>query len=120
MALGNANTTAQARGKNKPVIVKRRKEVVLAKSYTAITGSTNQGAVAGAVACSRSNSDVNLIYYHNNTGADCPTTNSKVYSRPRANDRFLLTDGMYKILCGSTYYALEIQSNLVRTIRACK
>ena len=31
MALGNANTTAQARGKNKSVIVKRRKEVVIAK-----------------------------------------------------------------------------------------
>ena len=120
MALGNANTQAQSRGKNKPVIVKRRKEVVLAKGYTAITGSANQGAVSGAAACGISNSQLNLTYYHNNAGADCPTTNSKVYSRPRANDRFLLTDGMYKILCGSTYYALEIQSSLVRTIRACK
>jgi|TARA_Y100000033_G_C2747511_1_gene111929 hypothetical protein len=120
MALGNANNSAQSRGKNKPVIVKRRKEVVLAKSYTAITGSTNQGAVTGSVACAVDNSDVNLTYYHNNTGQDCPTAGSKVYSRPRANDRFLLTDGMYKVLCGSTYYALEIQSSLVRTIRACK
>ena len=33
MALGNANTSAQARGKNKPVVVKRRKEVVMAKNY---------------------------------------------------------------------------------------
>ena len=31
MALGNANSQAQSRGKNKPVIVKRRKEVVAGK-----------------------------------------------------------------------------------------
>ena len=120
MALGNANTSAQARGKAKPVMVKRRKEVVTAKTYVAITGSANQGAVTGQVACGLSNTDVTLTYYHNNTGSAAPTTGSKVYSRPRANDRFLLTDGMYKVLCGSTYYALEIQSGLVRTIRACK
>ena len=120
MALGNANNSAQSRGKNRPVIVKRRKEVVLAKGYTAITGSTNQGAVTGAATCSVSNSELNLIYYHNNTGQDCPTVGSKLYSRPRANDKFLLTDGMYKILCGSTYYALEIQTNRVSTIRACR
>tara|TARA_R100000322_G_scaffold136662_1_gene92506 strand:+ start:102 stop:464 length:363 start_codon:yes stop_codon:yes gene_type:complete len=120
MALGNANTQAQSRGKNKPVIVKRRKEVVIAKGYTAITGSTNQGAVTGAATCSVSNSELNLTYYHNNTGQDCPTVGSKVYSKPRANDRFLLTDGMYKILCGSTYYGLEIQSGLVRSIKDCR
>ncbi len=85
-----------------------------------MTGSTNQGAVSGSVTCSVSNSGLNLIYYHNNTGEDCPTVGSKVYSRPRANDRFLLTDGMYKILCGSTYYALDVESSLVSTIRACK
>ena len=33
MALGNANTQAQSRGKNKAVVVKRRKEVVLAADY---------------------------------------------------------------------------------------
>ncbi len=33
MALGNANGSSQSRGKNKPVIVKRRKEVVMAKDY---------------------------------------------------------------------------------------
>jgi len=120
MALGNANTSAQARGKAKPVMVKRRKEVVTAKTYVAITGSANQGAVAGNVTCAVDNSDVNLTYYHNNTGSAAPRANSKVYSRPRANDRFLLTDGMYKILCGSTYYALGIQNGLVRSITACK
>ena len=36
MALGNANSSAQSRGKNKPVIVKRRKEVVTAKNYRSI------------------------------------------------------------------------------------
>ena len=33
MALGNSNSSAQSRGKNKAVVVKRRKEVVAAKDY---------------------------------------------------------------------------------------
>tara|TARA_R100001510_G_C7613358_1_gene176227 strand:+ start:706 stop:1068 length:363 start_codon:yes stop_codon:yes gene_type:complete len=120
MALGNANSSAQARGKAKPVMVKRRKEVVIAKSYVAITGSVNQGAVAGAVACARPNSEVTLNYYHDNIGSAAPQANSKVYSRPRANDRFLLTDGTYKVLAGGQYYAMIIENNVVRTFSVCK
>ena len=36
MALGNANTTAQSRGKNKSILVRRRKEVVVAKGYSTV------------------------------------------------------------------------------------
>ena len=120
MSLGNANTSAQSRGKNKPVMVKRRKEVVIAKSYVAITGSPNQGAVAGAVACGRPNSEVTLNYYHDNIGSAAPQQNNKVYSKPRANDRFLLADGMYKVLCGGQYSAMLIENNVVRSISACR
>ena len=46
MALGNANTSAQSRGKNKSILVKRRKEVVLAKTYGSISGTTVQARAA--------------------------------------------------------------------------
>ena len=120
MALGNANTSAQARGKAKPVMVKRRKEVVIAKSYVAITGCPNLGAVAGNAACARSNSELTLTFYHDNIGSAAPQANSKVYSKPRANDRFLLEDGMYKVLCGVQYAAMLIENNVVRSITTCR
>ena len=46
MALGNANASAQARGKNKPVEIKRTKEVVMAKNYNSITSSPVQSSDA--------------------------------------------------------------------------
>ena len=64
MALGNSNTTAQARGKNTPVKVIRNKEVREASGFTAFQGS----ALQGSDACSLDNADVNITYYHAGTG----------------------------------------------------
>ena len=89
MALGNANASAQSRGKNKPVIVKRRKEVVVAKGYTEILGT----AVNGTSACALSLGSNK--YYHDGSGT-FPATNDKVYSRQRANSKYGLKNGYYK------------------------
>ena len=98
MALGNGNTSAQARGKNKSVMVRRRKEVVAAKAYNSFTSSTVQSKNA----CSYSGA-VNQTYYHNGSSS-LPRVNDKVYSRPRVNDRYLLGAGHYKIDGGGGRY----------------
>jgi len=99
MALGNANTSAQARGKNKPVIVKRRKEVVLGKSLYTMTIDL---AVARdeRTACVMPSGNVNKVVYHNGSANDNPDVGSKIYTRPRVSDRYLLEDGAYHVSDG--------------------
>ena len=98
MSLGSANTSSQARSKNKPVKVRRHKEVVAARSYNSFTSSTVQSKSA----CSYSGA-VNQTYYHNGSSS-LPRVNDKVYSRPRANDRYLLGAGHYKVDGGGGRY----------------
>lgn len=91
MALGNANTSAQSRGKNKPVVVKRRKEVVAAKNYNSISGSTvqaNNTCPATLV--------VDKTYYHNGSGS-VPAVGDIVYSSRRARVPNKFTAGHYKM-----------------------
>ena len=105
MALGNANTSAQARGKAKPVIVKRRKEVVLAKGYNSFqiheTGFVNVISACGSVA------SCNRTVYHDGSNA-YPTKNDFIYTRPRKNDKFLLEDGYYKASIGGANNYLSV------------
>ena len=98
MALGNSNSSSQSRGKNKPVIVKRRKEIVLAKSSISFVGTLNLGTAKSlaTTACSVDNSSVNVNYFHDGSFA-VPVNGDKVYSRPRYNDKFLLKTGFYKV-----------------------
>ena len=130
MALGNANTTAQARGKNKSVIVKRRKEVVLAKSSTSFVGTLNLGTDKVLVknTCSVDNSLVNVNYFHNGS-SPVPASGDKVYSRPRYNDKFLLTTGFYKVRPATPigpgphpavrYARIRIINGIVRASNTC-
>ena len=112
MALGNANTTAQARGKNKPVIVKRRKEVVLAKDYASIvaTGLTGESTANGACALAGSLA-FNKEYYVDNITNGIPDIGAKVYTRPRINDTYLLEEGIYLFQTGGKNYTLQINSS---------
>jgi len=105
MALGNANNSAQSRGKNKPIIVKRRKEIVTAKGYNSITGSIVQSRSA----CSYRGS-VDQTYYHNG-GSTLPSVGDKVYFTQRAGDRFVLEAGHYKIDAGrGAFKSISINS----------
>jgi hypothetical protein len=115
MALGNANTSAQARGKNKPVIVKRRKEVVMAKGYNSFASSTVQASNA----C-RSGGSLSETFYHNGNRL-LPATNDVVYSTRRANPRGVLEAGHYKILIGSRNYNMQVgSSGVVSAVNACR
>ena len=85
MALGNANTAAQARGKNKAVKIRRHKEIKAADRYLSFTGS--------ALATTRSDAcrlrDINITYYHNGRNP-IPRAGEIIYreKRARANNRF--------------------------------
>ncbi len=107
MALGNANTQAQSRGKNKPVIVKRRRQVVAAKGYGTVTSSTVQGRDA----CAVNSSSVTRVYYSGGA-SPVPRVGDKVYARKRVSDRYLLQAGEYKVSDGrGGYAAMTIDSN---------
>ncbi len=115
MALGNANTTAQARGKNKSVIVKRRKEVVIAKGYNSFASSTVQTRNA----CSLEGS-LGKTFYHNGARA-LPAANDVVYSTRRANPRGVLEAGHYKIVIGGRNYNMQVgSSGAVSAVTGCR
>lgn len=117
MALGNANTSAQARGKARPVMVKRRKQVVAAKGYGTITSSTIQARDA----CGVNPSSVTQTYYSGGA-SPVPRVGDKIYARRRASDRYLLRAGEYKISDGRSGYAsMTIDSNgRVERLQGCR
>ena len=120
MALGNANSSAQARGKNKPVVVKRRKEVVAGKSFHAITGSAETGETTLQNTCGTSQS-LNRTYYHNAGSASGYTRGTTFYIRARDNKRYALANGYYKVTHdGSTFKSIEIVGGRVSSIATCR
>jgi len=115
MALGNANTSAQSRGKNKPVIVKRRKEVVMAKDYNSFSSSTVQTRNA----CSLEGS-LSKTFYHNGARA-LPAANDIVYSTRRANPRGVVEAGHYKILIAGRNYNMQVgNSGVISAVDGCR
>jgi len=106
MALGNANTSAQARGKAKPVIVKRRKEVMLAKGYNSF--QIHESSFASVQLACSSTASCNLTVYHDGP-LTTPARQHKVYVRPRANDKYRIEDGIYKAsVSGEARYWMQI------------
>ena len=116
MALGNANTSAQSRGKNKPVVVKRRKEVVTAKNYTRVAASTRQRSSACALDTRR---ECIEFYYHNGSAA-LPQVGDKVYFAKRASDKHVLEDGHYKTTNFVLFQSFEISRGTVTAVTVCK
>ena len=116
MALGNANSSAQSRGKNKPVIVKRRKEVVSAKNFKEVIGSLPQRRAA----CDLANRAVSVTYYHNGA-QQTPSVGDRVYSIPRDNLRYIVAAGHYKIgPIVRAYYNIEVDARgQITAITAC-
>jgi len=115
MALGNANSSAQSRGKNKPILVKRRKEVVMAKNYNSLTSSPMQASDA----C-RFRGSLSETFYHSGSSA-LPSRSDVVYSARRANSRGVLEAGNYKILVGGANYNMVIAANgVVSRVDVCR
>ena len=115
MPLGNANSSVQSRGKNKPILVQRRKEVVAAKGWTSFSSSTVQSN--GSNACAAT---MDQTYYHDGSSS-APTAGDKVYKIARANDRYFLADGHYKIDGGGgRFKSMPITSGVVGSISNCR
>ena len=115
MALGNANSSAQSRGKNKPILVKRRKEVVMAKGYNSFASSAMQASNA----C-RFSGSLGETFYHNGSRT-LPAANDVVYSTRRANPRGVLEAGHYKIVIGGRNYNMQVgSSGAVSAVTGCR
>jgi hypothetical protein len=116
MALGNSNSSSGSRGKNKPVIVRRRKEVVAARDYNSISGTT----VEARAACGTRN-PLSETYYHNG-GRSTPSVNDKVYISRRADDRRgALQDGFYKVTANNRdFFSIQITNGVVAAVENCR
>lgn len=115
MSLGNNNSAAQAKGKNKPVVVKRAKEIIEAKDYRQILGSSVQARAA----CSLLSTGVNIKYHHN--GGKTPGVGDIVYLSKRAKSNNKFEAGNYKITTDavvgkkSVFYNIVVNSSGVIT-----
>ena len=111
MALGNTNSSAQGRGKNKATKIRKRKEVDAAANYTAFQGSAVQ-ATHPSGACGVHPSSINITYYHDGShSSGFPLVNGdKIYTIKRANTAFSIADGMIKIGPDSKgiFYSIQI------------
>jgi hypothetical protein len=115
MSLGNSNTSAQSRGKNKPILVKRRKEVIIAKDYNSFSSSPMQASNA----C-RFGGSLDETFYHSGSSA-LPSRSDVVYSARRANPRGVLEAGHYKIVIGGRNYNMEVgSSGVVSAVNGCR
>ena len=116
MALGNANSSAQSRGKNKPVIVKRRKEVVTAKNYYSISSSIKLEVDFLSV-CGVSPL-VNQTYYYNGSSGTSPVVGDIIYKNKRALNPNVFAAGNYKMTRnGTNFFSLTVSSSGVVTHR---
>ena len=79
MGLGNNMGMGKAKGKSKPEIMKRVREVRTAKDYNSLTGSAL--ATAQGDACRLR--DVNVTYYHNGI-MPIPRAGDIIYQQKRA------------------------------------
>tara|TARA_R100001443_G_scaffold12581_1_gene22283 strand:- start:3157 stop:3507 length:351 start_codon:yes stop_codon:yes gene_type:complete len=106
MALGSANNSAQARGKNKAVKIKRRREVRSAINYRSI----GCGRKAANHPASCSGTPVGEVFYHNGSSA-IPAVNDVVYTSKRARNPNSFEAGFYKVDGGGgRFKTLEINS----------
>jgi len=112
MALGNNFSMGQARGKAKPILVKRRKEVVRAKDYKSFSGS----AVQGSAACSYSGA-LNITYYHNGDYIP-PQVGDVIYTTKRARKPNKFTAGHIKFHDGRRYVNLTVNEIGVVTAKS--
>ena len=121
MSLGNNTGMGQVRGKNKPILIKRIKEVVAAKDYKKFSCSPPGFYRAVGDACSiNTASGLTEEYYH--SGArPTPRAGDRVYTRKRAFKKYYLRAGYYKTTDGIAKVAFEVdRTGTVGNITLCK
>tara|TARA_R100001443_G_scaffold111187_1_gene123775 strand:+ start:159 stop:515 length:357 start_codon:yes stop_codon:yes gene_type:complete len=118
MALGNSFSMGQARGKAKPVLVKRTKEVRIAKDYNSVSLSPAQADTTAACAYSGGGGTF-TTYYHTNAGP-LPALNDIVYKDKRARNPNSFAAGFYQIDLGKSKVVIEINAiGKVVLVRPC-
>ena len=115
MSLGNNIGMAQAKGKNRPVVIKRARERWDAKDYNAFPAS-DVAANAGA-ACALA--PLPNTFYHDGSSA-MPDMGDFIFSRKRAHENFWLPNGSYKFNTGSAFKAVTVTNGRVSAIDNCK
>jgi len=107
MALGNANTSAQARGRNEAIVVKRRKQIVLAQDYQGLSRSSVQQGDACRV---RGLSVGGDTFFYNRTSG-LVSENDVAYLIKRADPTQFLPAGYYMIEFESSNFNMRIGEN---------
>tara|TARA_R100001082_G_scaffold95425_1_gene62606 strand:+ start:446 stop:796 length:351 start_codon:yes stop_codon:yes gene_type:complete len=106
MALGNNMSMGQARGKAKPVMVRRIKEIKTAENYRTLL--CGRSAANHPASCS--GTAVGEVFYHNGSSAQ-PAVNDIVYTSKRARNPNRFEAGFYKFDGGGgRFKTLEINS----------
>jgi len=107
MALGNNISMGKARGKNKPMQIKRSKEYATAAGYTQFTCGTV--AANSSDCCSGGNTG--NTFYHDGSGT-IPVLQDKIYKQQRARNPNTFTAGFYKVAAsGKGSVTLQINSS---------
>jgi hypothetical protein len=117
MPLGCSTSLGRARGKGKATFVKRHKEIIDARGYTAFQGS----ALQSSDACPLSDASVNITYYHDGA-AVMPQAGDKIYTRKQKNLKYLLTTENKHIKVGpdrGRYFNVNYKSGVVNSIDGC-
>ena len=113
MALGNANTAAQARGKNQAVKIKKYKE------RNPDVFSLAASRVESSPACSVKNDRLTGTIYHNGSN-NLPAVGNLVYTSLPLVSSNLSSGGYYKIVVSGTYYSINADSSgVIRRVDAC-
>ena len=117
MALGNSMSIGKARGKGRATLVKRKKQVDLAKDYHAISGSL----VTGGAPCALHNGTVTQSYFHDAGSASGFTVGTYFFTKKRAHEDFWLPNGNYKVTHnGAAYKGIGILNGRIQGMDNCK
>jgi len=107
MALGNANTSAQARGKNKATKIRKRKEIEAASGFVQFSHGVRHSS--GSDACSVSSMDEKG--WTDNTSSGFPiVAGDHFYIEQRAGSKFQAAPGFYKVgpNAKGNFYHIEV------------
>ena len=115
MGLGNNMGMGKAKGKSKPEIIKRVREVRTAKDYNSFTGSVLDPVARDACRLSPGSA----TYYHNGI-ASLPNTSNIIYQEKRARGSNRFGPGFIHAQDRGRSFAIEIDSaGVVQSINPC-
>ena len=108
MALGNNISMGQARGKSKPILVKRRGEIVAAANFVELISSIKQ---ASGVNLCRAPGTPNSFYHNGTHATGLPDVGDIIYETQRARNPNSFTAGFYRMSANGVHFvALEVNA----------